>query len=312
MAVTLRHSIYAVQIDPSGTPVVLGAIGGSNIRTGTELRSDVTSGQVYPTHQAIVAQKPGLDFSTHALQDALDVIGLTGKALTTANGGINCFGYKHAEGGGRASGSAHRKYAFNEGLLVPRRISCDHQQDAVLAVDGLITYDGTNEPIAITDSSAVPSGVTDNERFTIGPITIGGVTIPQVKSFEVDFGLQAETEGADSDRWDTFASIVQATPMITLRGINIEWLKSNAVPLTGLVVTHANTSLYLRKRSTGSSGFVANATTQHIKITCDGLAYVEDAFTAEGDRPAETSIMIPCRYDGTNAPLVINTAIAIT
>jgi hypothetical protein len=59
---------------------------------------------------------------------------------------------------------------------------------------------------------------------------------------------------------------------------------------------------------------VANGTAQHISFTADGLAIPETLFEGSAGRnpPAEVSLSIPLKYDGTNAPIVVNTATAIT
>ena len=90
------------------------------------------------------------------------------------------------------------------------------------------------------------------------------------------------------------------------------WCAPSAkIPLTGLKVTHANTAFYLRKRAIGST-FVANGTAQHIKFTAEGLATIDNAMQVSGDEPSSTTLTMPLHYDGTNAPLVIDTASAIT
>ncbi len=64
------------------------------------------------------------------------------------------------------------------------------------------------------------------------------------------------------------------------------------------------------KRLHGSA-YVPDATAQHIKLTVDGLAYVEDAFDASGNENATCSLVVPLRYDGTNSPITTNLATAI-
>jgi hypothetical protein len=293
-------------------PVTLGAIESVNVRRGVEHRAEATSGAVYPTHTSIVGIKPVADFSSYALQDCLDQVGIGGLSIATLASGLNMYAYKHADGGGRSTGSTHRKYNMTKGMIVPRRITCDHRGDAMIAYDVLPTWDGTNDPVTESDTEAVPNAPTDDERFTIGPVSIGGVTIDEIRGFELDFGMNVKTEGVDSDLYDTHVSIVEVVPILTLRGINVEWLKSTAIPRTGKAATHANTSFYLRKRLQTEAGYVADATAQHIKGTMAGLAWIEDAFTGGGENPAECTLKLVAKYDGTNVPVVFTTATAIT
>lgn len=307
----MRHNLYGVELADT-VPVVLGAIESVNIRTGTEHRAETTSGALYPTHTSIVAQNPVADFSSYALQDCLDQVGVAGLSIADLANGLNLYAYKHADGGGRMTGSNHRKFNILKGLVVPTRITCDHRGDAMISYNILPTWDGANDPVVESDASAVPSAPSDDERFTIGGASIGGVTIDEIRSFELDFGMNAKTEGADSHLHDTHASIVEVIAMLTLRGINLEWLKSTNIPRAGKAATHANTTLYLRKRLQTSAGFVSNATSEHIKMTMAGLAWIEDAFTGGQDNPAECSLRLVAKFDGTNLPVVFTTASAIS
>lgn len=310
MGVARRHTLYGVEL----ASTTLGGIRGQAIETDTNVNADTSSGDIYVTHLAMNGQMVRARFDTTSLAVALGVCGLTGMAITDSDD-VVMYAYKLAEGAGRAAGSVHRSYTFNEGIVVPRRITCSHQEDARIEYDVLPTYDGTNDPVVVADSAAVPTQGADNARFTIGGCTLESLAIGHITSFELDFGILAEQEGADSDKWPTHVAIQEAKPVLRLRGTDIEWAKSTVIPtLQGKVVTHANTTVFLRKRSAATAtGFVANGTAQHIKFTFEGLAYIETIFDgrAEGNPPAEVSLVMPLRYDGTNVPVVVDTAAAI-
>lgn len=307
----MRHNIYGVVLNDT-SPVTIGAIESVNIRHGAQHVADTTSGAIYPTHVAIVSQNPTADFASYAIQNCLDQIGIGGLSIASLANGLDLYAYKHADGGGRMTGGNHRKYTIEKGLIVPTRITCEHRGDATIAYNVLPTWDGANDPLVESDSVSVPAAPTDDERFTIGPVTIGGVTIDEIRSFELDFGMNAKTEGTDSDLHDTHSSIVDVMAVLTLRGINLEWLKSTNIPRAGKAATHANSSFYLRKRSQSAAGFLSDATAEHIKGTMAGLCYIEDTFTGGRDNPAEASLKLVAKFDGTNAPVVFTTASAIT
>lgn len=307
MTVATKHGLYGVEIDAT----LIGGITNLGTRTGEEVRNEPTSGEIYARFQSLVAQKPGAEFTTLNIAAALDACGLTGVDIGGLAAGLNLYAQKHVEGGTRAGAASHRKYTIKDGILVPRVLSVDHQGDATLRYEAVAIYDGANDPIVIADSQSLPGGLTDAQRFTIGPVTIESVSLAQVRRFELDFGLQVVSEGADSDIWDTFISIESIQPQITLRGIDVEWLKSTNIPLLGKAVTHTNTAIYLRKRAAGGT-FVADGTAEHIKFTAAGLATIDTPFEADGNDAGETSLTLPLKYDGVNVPLVINTTSAIT
>lgn len=285
---------------------------------GTEVRSETSSGRVYPEFQAVVAQKSSASFSTLAIAAALDMVGLIGKDVSTLTGGFSMWAEKHASGGTRAGASSHRKHNVALGLIVPGTLSVEHQGDATLPYDVLILGDGAgNDPVVITKAQTLPTltaGDIEKERFTLGKVTIGGILLEGVTSVEIDFGIEAVTVGADSTIHDTFVSIHTIAPVITIKGIDLEWLDSAKIPYQGKVATHTGddaTSIYLRKRAVGGT-LVPLGTAEHIKFTADGLATIENALDVSGNDTGEVNLVMPLRFDGTNAPLIVNTAIAIT
>ena len=73
-------------------------------------------------------------------------------------------------------------------------------------------------------------------------------------------------------------------------------------------MTHANTNIQFRKRDV--AGFVINSTAEHIKVTAAGIAFARQVYTAGGAATGTAVIGINTIDDGTNNPLVWDTAIA--
>lgn len=302
MAVTSFHGPHGVVINAT----TIGGITQASVNLGTQLRNDPTSGEVYNRFHSIQAQIPAASFTTYQVGTAIDVTGVLGYDIG-AVAGLAIYGVKHELGGTRASGSVNAKYAIADGILFPTTLSVNDKGDATLAYQCAVLHDGSaNDPIIPTFNNAALT-LTDALRFTLGPVKIGNVTMNQVTAMEIDFGINVVRRPAGSEIWDTFASIESIQPVITLRGTLVTWFGSSGVDIEGLPITHANTTIYLKKRAIGGT-YVADGTAQHIKITAEGLATVEQCFDDSG----EVTITIPCRYDGTNAPLIFNTASAIT
>ena len=306
MSVTQRHTLYGVLFDAT----LVGGINAQRISTGTEVRMEPTGGEVYARFGAVTARKPSATFTTLAIAAALDQAALTGKKIADLSAGLTLYAHAHAIGSTRAGAGGHRKYAIAAGLVYPQTLRCDHNGDASIDYEAVPTAVGGNDPIIESDGVSMPAGLDDAERFGLGPVTIESQTLTHCRSFELAFGIIVEAIGSDGDLAPTFVSIVRIQPIITLRGIDVEWMKSTVIPRAGVVATHANTAIYLRKRS--GTSFVANGTAQHVKFTAAGIAYIDGALEASGDDEAETSLVMPCEYDGTNDPLVIDTSSAIT
>jgi len=308
MAITKLHGLYGADI--GGT--TLGGISRCAIANNPESRADASSAEIYPRHAALTGFAPQAQFTTFALQDALDLVALAGIDVGTTN--VNLYAQQYLIGGGREGALKHRKYAFSKGLLIPGVISCDHQGDASLTYTLFgASADGAAAAYAMTELQSLPTGIADNERFTIGGVTLQNIAIDHIRSFELDFGIEAVAEGADSDLFPTFASIRSIRPTLTLRGVDPDWQRDAVtarIPTLGMAAVHANTTIYLRKRA--PAGFVADITSEHISLTLDGVVAIDQALDAQGADPAEVSLMLRARYDGTLDPVVIDTTAVIT
>jgi hypothetical protein len=289
----------------------VGGITRQNIRDGKQIGGVPTSGEPYIRHQAFRRAGPGASFTTLCLQDALDQCGALGLKIANLPAGLVAYGHAHEEGSTRKAGATHRKFVIAKGMIIPTtlRAVVAVNEDATLDYDALGTSTDANNPMIETDTISLPS-VTDNERFALGPATIESILLEEIQSIDITFGITVGVRYSQAYLWPCYASIVDVRPIIDFRGLNIEWLKSDMIPRTGKVITHANTTIYLRKRAEGGS-FVANGTEEHIKLTANGLAHVITPMDSSGDA-AECSIHMECNYDGTNAPIVIDTTSAIT
>lgn len=307
--VVRTHTLFGVQI---ATANVLGGIVSQRLPTDAAVRSEGSSGEVYARHQSLVGQRVTASFATRLIAQALGLCGVSGTSIASLTGGLTLWAQKTAAGGTRAGVTSHRKYNMTAGLLYPDSLTVEHQGDAVLGYNAIAAWDGTNDPVAITDSQSLPAGIADDERWSLGPITLGSVVISQVRSLSLNFGIDAVSEGSDGEIWDRYVYIRRIQPIITIRGIDIEWFKAANIPLTGLNATHATTSIFLRKRADGGS-FVADATADHIKFTAAGLVTISPALDVGADvGPAEVNLALAGVYDGTNAPLTFTDNVAIT
>lgn len=312
MTVTKKYSLSAVNLNDT-SDVLISGITSQGLQPNSQVDREITSGEVYPRWYGISAQNPTAQFTTFHLATALANIGLQGLKISTLATGLELWLQKHLDESTREGTLKHRRFTLTKGMVVPRRLTVSHGpgQHASITYEIIATYDGANEPFTITDDLTLPVAEADDERFAIGKMTIGGKLLAHFQQFEIDFGITAVTVSADSDIWPTFVSVESIAPVITARGIDPEWLKSSNIPLAGLVCTHANTIMHLRKRVIGGS-FVIDATAEHVKLTGAGLAHIDNAFDASGQDAAETSLVLPLVYDGTNDPLTIDTASAIT
>jgi hypothetical protein len=305
---------HSVKIHPDGaTAVLVGGITQMDADVGTEINSEEVAGSPYALNTTIKSVKPKLMFSSRDLKKLIDACGLIGLTIKGAtNPGVEMW-QALIENGVVKSGSFHKKIMMPEGRLMIRKISCSHQEDAQIDMEAAAIFDGTNLPFIPSASNlALPGTPADPQRHTLHSVTFGGVSIPCVQSLDIDFGLTLDSFGCDSDIYDTHLLLSKIQPMISLKTLRPgQFLASGGVPLAGLVGTHANTTIKLRKRATGATPFVADATAEHIVITTNGLLTIDKAFSASGNKRGEIAYKITTRFDGTNVPLIFSTASAL-
>lgn len=298
--------LYAVKFDTN----VLGGVVQQAVNTGSDVRGESADGATFARIMSLVSQTPGAAFTTLSIANALDLCGLTGTPISGL--GFFLYGHQHAPGGTRKGAGAHKEFKIPNGIVIPRTLSVDHLGDARISYEVMATFDGSNLPVIPSESVTLPTDPNDNERFTLGKTTIGGFLLQSMRSLEIDFGIDVQGEGGDSDLYPTFVSIRSIRPVLTIRGIDLDWFKtSGAIALQGLPATQANTTFFLRRRKDGGT-FELDASALHIKFNGAGLVTVTTPQDAATGTPSEATITVPLNFDGTNAPLVIATDVAIS
>ncbi len=284
---------FAVQ---HGTAVLAG-LTGMDQQFGNEVRADVGIGSLFPQFAVVAGVRPRLQFNSRALAAVLAVTGTTGAPISTANP-LKAYWATLADGV-PAAGSVHQIYTFDRGLLVPRRISCSHRQDATIDCEA-ITYssNGTDKPL-IESVGALPVIPQDNKRHTLKSATVGGLDLGCLVDVSIDFGVNADSIGCKSDVYDKHLSIDGGiVPSITITTLDT----AVAIALEGMVGTHANTSIVLRQYD--PSGILFAADTQDLTFTASGVL-TRDNHSGQGPQRSQLSVRLTCNWDGTNAPIVI-------
>lgn len=308
MSIYTAHSVNVFP-DGAGAAVLFGGITQVDVPIAPEINSEEVAGSPYALNSTLKAIKPKITFSTRDVAKAITTCGLIGLTIKGAtNVGVEVY-QAFQENGVTKVGSFHKKIRMPEGRLMIRKLSVTHQEDLQADMEAAAIYDGTNLPLIPSAASiALPGTPADPARYTLHSINFGGLAFESIQSLDVDFGVTLDMFGGSSDIYDTHLLMSKIQPMISFKTLRPgQFLTSGGVPLTGLVGTHANTIIKLRKRATGASAFVADATAEHISITTAGLLTIDQAFSASGNKRGDSAFKITCRYDGTNVPLVFST-----
>ncbi len=308
---TYKPYALTLHTDAMGSAVHLPDILSKGIQVNSEMRGQLVANSPTPNHVNLVGRSPIANMSSFALATLLDNLGFTGLAINSAtNPGVISYWQKFNKNG-FAESSNHRSYTFRKGIIVPKRLTVSHRDDARLEFDVVPIFDGTNNAIEVSDAASLPTISINPARWTLGPITLGNEILTEYTQLEIDFGNTVETGSSESDIDPTHVAVRTHEPTITITGIDPQWMSSSVFAIGGTVVAQATDAIYLRKRSGVS--FVADGTAEHIKLTPNGILSVGQAAQAEAQRIGQTTIMVKLGIDSSgNAALAVDTTSAIT
>lgn len=298
MALTNQYNLQGAMLGTQAIPLE-----SKSINPGVTTENNTTGGSPFVQEQHILAIEPVLDFSTKNIAKALGVLGTLGADLSVQN--VTLYDQQHALGGIRQTGSTGISYAATLGMVIPISITANHRGVATLQMQVIpVSSDGVADPFVKSINVSLPSGVFDSEHFTIGTASVGGNAITAIESIQINFGISADPRGSDSTIFNTFVSIMEAKPSIIINTLDLNsW--PNDIGLNGTTGTHANTSVKLRKWG------VSDATAEHIEFTTAGLATIQNGSNGSHNQAQTASFIIEGSHDGTNDPLIVNTAVAI-
>lgn len=267
----------------------------------------------FPNHLSLMEQTIGIQLDVFSVESTLDLIGVNGLCIEgDTNPGARFNLAKFDPCGDMSAGDVHRGLLFPHGQLVPTRLQIDHRGDARLSLEMYPIVQGGNALIATTDALALPTITIDSARWTLGKMTVGGIELTDYTQLDINFGAIVEPRGVESNPFNTSIEILRSEPEIMIRGIKPEWFAAASIPFGGLGLTHANTTIFLRKRDPDGIGFVADGTANHLSFSMHGVALVEQISGSTEDRFSETGLMLYGREDtGGNNPLTYAGGVAI-
>lgn len=268
----------------------------------------------YANHLSVTEQTIAYQMDVFSVEAALNLIGVGGLCIDgDINPGSRLNLAKYEPCGDMVDGAEHRGLLASHGVLVPTRLVADHRGDARLTLELFPIASGGNPLVATTDTLPLPSITIESARWTLGPITIGGIEIESYTQVDINFGNMVEPRGIESNPFNTMIEVRRVEPEITIRGIDLEWFSSGIIPLGGRLCTHADTRIMLRKRDPDGVGFVSDVTAEHLQFTMNGVALIEQLSGSTEDRFSESGITIYGREDtGNNNPLMYAGSTAIS
>ena len=314
MAVTTAHKLYAIDVNTVGVGAAYDVFIDQISQWG--LAPDIVEmvlggdGAVDATFAALQTQDPKLSWSTSKLATVLATIGISGLkiAADVDELGLRAWLQKIDEGGTIASGSVHTLLTVKEGIIVPRQLTANNES-AILTMEAIASWDGTNDPIIVTANQALVGTPSVSEFFVVGKVALNGTTINGVQSVTIDFGLQVVALRGDGSQWPTFVFIQARRPSISITTLDTSVLATFG--LGGIAQSATDSVIYLRKVAEGGTR-VADATPEHISFSVDEGRISTRSIGGSDGPPLAAEILVTPTYGGSNAVIAISTATAIT
>lgn len=287
------HLLAPFKIGSNASPQVIGGV--TNVNVSPEVAEEVrhNGGAVDPAMVFGGDGEPKVNASTLCVMAALGQ--MTELYLGVSSSALAEFYVQAATAQGtRASGSSHKKYVVNKGLMVPQTLSVDQNGDATLELATYCVDDGTNAPIVETSSVALPASSL-SEVFTLGPVQISAAWLEGIKGWSLDFGAQVKSEHYDGKVFPQVCYVEKFQPRVTVRGINTTVLNTYGIAGSALNTT---AKLWLRKRKPNYQVY-ADTDSQHACLTLYGR--IAPSGPSGGDGTLENSFVLSVVKSGANA-----------
>lgn len=288
------HAAYSVKYGDD----ILAGVTNIDSQTNPEIDASVGIGSQFPQFAVVRSVKPRIAFQTRAIDSALTALGTTGAAISDDDKLVATYVAMAADGSTDTSG---RAYTLDRGLVMPRQLQVSHRTDAVLDIEALsYSSDGSTAPMTF-GAGTIATLTRDNIRHTLKSVTIAGVTFDCNTSVTINFGINADTLGCNSNLYDTHITKDNGiTPTISVTTHDVEKLEQ--LTLDG---KRGETTIVLRQYDDEGIGFASGVDENDITCTGRGIANFQ-SHTGQGPQTSSGTVLITCDWDGTNAPLILS------
>lgn len=313
--------IHTSDISPAQT---IGGITQFAIPDDVQIEREQVDGNVFPSLTTLLQHQEKIEVTTLNVDKVVDIIGSVGLCArgTNAQTGVEFFlskidqctpGVDASAVNVRISSSTASATSVKYGMFTPGQITANHGANATAGFSYIPTAVSGNAGLAIAENIALPAIADTKNRFTLAELfSVNSVPITGKKGLTINFGASTLQEGADGSLAPEWVSLDNLMGMITVTGINPKWALAAGIPRGGKKFSHANFRTFLRKRRPDSAtGFYDDGDSEHIKITAAGKAFITNIAGGNAGKPVESALVLYVEFDGTNAPIVINTLQAI-
>ena len=314
MAIRRSYRFHSIRFNGPqfGGTTTLGGVSQGTVSNSPEVVQEFVDGNPFPSLVVCRSFAQEAVFSTMNVDTAIQLMGLGVDCIEPGNTIDLFYGQIDSCNASFIPGDVHKQFTIGSatelgGMILFQNLNTDHRGDSSYSFQILPQFDGTNNPITITNDVALPAGIIDNRnRFTLGPLSVGGFEVIGKKTVNIEGGITIERDAADSEIYDEFFTISQAANKMTVSGILDNWFDTAAeIGLNGRQAAHVDSRFVLRKRLNGDpSGFHPPTATEHIVVTISGKAVANSIAEHSDTNKATQGFDIYGEHDGTNIPLI--------
>lgn len=167
--------------------------------------------------------------------------------------------------------TVHQRFRLAKAVLYWSQISAQDGQEATIAARLKPVWDGTNVPLVPAGSIAITGTPVGDERYTLGPVVVDGVTLDGIVQVQFDSGITADEATSDGELYDSFCGIEMTAPSILITGNTIEWWNTY-----GLLTALTGVTVYLRRKNATGNYPDTDTPSRHIAITGTAGAVAPD------------------------------------
>lgn len=315
MVWTNDYRLHSIVWNPVGaSEVTLSAMSNQSLQANSEVLREVPGGALFAESASLQTVRPLLSFTTFDLATAISAFGIGGSGGCITSDvdepGLDLYFAKRTCAGFDAA-STHLKYNVAAGIIVPRSLNVSHRENATITYDVYVSSDGTNSPIVKDTGQTLPTLSTNDDRWTVGPMSVAGTAVEGKRDITIDFNPTVTQSAADSTTFDSVVSLDNFLQRVTVQGVEPSWFDDDGTPtvatLSGKTVSDSTTNIILRKRNT------LDTATEHIRLQLNGLLTWDNIISGDPRSPATTGFAIDLtRGSGGNAPIIAATDHAIS
>ena len=291
---------------------ILSGLSNDSAEQNENMLHAMADGDLTATFAALINADPSFSFTT------TDLLNLFGTILTGSEGPflsftqMDLFRRLLVNTGTRSAGATHRRTAATSGVLYAQNLRA--QQNEVASVDLIgeaLSADGIVHPWVVANNIALPASAGLVNQFTMGPLSVNGVSITDLEEWSIDFNWTPTDDPQDQGQpYPVFKALMEYKPIMRIRSKDMGLLDTFNVP-TEIDVN--DVVAYLLQFRQGTTRWPAvNAPSKHMSFTIDeGTILATQNEAGQGDQAGVELIITPTD-DGVNDVIAIATDVDIT